>query len=330
MQLITPEEVLGLAFSPDDAIEAAHIRAYRIEAAQLRYIRPAFGEAMYRKMILEQYDSFVSGYIRPALAHYVRYELIGELAVRVSDRGAVRPSAEESEQTTSATRSDQQDRTDTSRQELSRMQVADKTASDTTRRTTTSHSSSEQNSDESLLREEKEQRTTVISDTDRTTSESDKTEQSDTELSIIAIEESVVDQSDGTRKTTDDTTASEEEAGASTRSETSESTSEVSGNDTASTKTTSEQNDVTTREVTARSTGQTANNGTGTTMRRTFGAATTGEWQLLARQALRDARTFLRYAVEYVESHRDEFPEYAPLPGFGASCSRRCIGGIVM
>ena len=137
MQLITPEEVLGLAFSPDDAIEAAHIRAYRIEAAQLRYIRPAFGEAMYRKMILEQYDSFVSGYIRPALAHYVRYELIGELAVRVSDRGAVRPSAEESEQTTSATRSDQQDRTDTSRQELSRMQVADKTASDTTRRTTT-------------------------------------------------------------------------------------------------------------------------------------------------------------------------------------------------
>lgn len=330
MQLIQPEEVLGLAFSPDDRIDPFHVRLARIEAAQLRYIRPAFGPAMYHSMRMEKYESFVGTYIKPALAHYIRYEMIVELSVRASDQGVVRPSAEESVQTTSATKNDKQDRTDTLRSELNRLTASEKTTSDTTDRKTTDKSNATQITDQGILRENKDQRTIEVTDTDRTTSQGNVSEQIDASISVTVIAKDATEQSTINKKTLDDTILSEEEATNTNRTDTSTGTQEVSGTATGSATGSSEQNDVTTRNVTVAATGRIENTGTGSTTRTTLRAATAQEWQLLSRQALRDARTFLRYAVEYVETHREEFPDYAPASGLGACAPRRCIGGIIL
>ena len=330
MQLIQPEEVLGLAFSPDDQIDPVHLRHARIEAAQLRYIRPAFGPAMYHSMRMEKFEPFVSTYIKPALAHYIRYELIGELAVRASDRGVVRPSTEESAQTTTATKNDGQDRTDTVRIELNRLTASEKTTSGTTSRKTTNQSASTQTSDESHLRKGKDQRTVTVTDSDNTTSQGSVTEQVDPSISVTVTEKSATEQSTVNKKTTDDTTVSQEDGTNVSRTESGNGTQEVTGTDTGSAKDSSELSDVTTRNVTTATTGRSENTGTRSTTRTTLRAATPQEWQLLSRQALRDARTFLRYAVEYVEAHREEFPDYAPASGLGASTPRRCIGGIIL
>lgn len=330
MQLIQPEEVLGYAFSPDDPIAPSHVRPSRIEAAQLRYIRPAFGDAMYRKMLLERYDEFVSGYIKPALAHYVRYELIGELAVRASDHGVVRPSSEESVQTTSATKNDKSDRTDATRAELNRLTASEKSTSGTTGRKTTSQSTDTETSDETNLRQGKDQRTVTVTDSDRTTSQDTVSEQIDASISVTVTEKNATNQSTVNKKTLDDTIVSQENAKNVSRTDTSKGTQEVTGTDSGTAADSSELNDVTTKDVTVAATARSENTGMGSTTRTTLKAATAEEWQLLSRQALRDARTFLRYAVEYVEAHREEFPDYDPASGLGASAARRCIGGIIL
>lgn len=330
MQLITPEEVLGLAFSPDDAIDVSHIRIYRIEAAQLRYIRPAFGDRMYQQMIQERYDAFVSTYIRPALAHYVRYELISELAVRISDRGVVRPSSEERTQTSSATKNDSQDRTDTTRRELTRTQQNEKNVSNTSERTTTTQSSGEQTTDETKLVEETQQRTVNVTDSDRVTSESNSTEQLDSALSVTVIDKSTTDQTSGSDKTVDESTNSEESSSQIATTESSTNSQTVNETETGNTTTALEQSDLTTTDVTVAITGLTENSGTGTTSLQTSRVATMQEWMVMSRQALRDARLFLRVAVEYVEMHPDEFPDYEPLRGWGRRMPRRCLGGIIL
>lgn len=330
MQLIQPEEVLGYAFSPDDPIAPSHVRPSRIEAAQLRYIRPAFGNAMYRNMQMERYDDFVSGYIKPALAHYVRYEMIGELAVRASDHGVVRPSSEESVQTTSATKNDKTDRTDAIRAELNRLTASEKSTSGTTGRKTVSQSTDTETSDETNLRQGKDQRTVTVTDSDRTTSQDTVSEQIDASISVTVTEKNGTNQSTVNKKTLDDTIVSQEDAKNVSRTDTSKGTQEVTGTDSGTAADSSELNDVTTKDVTVAETARSENTGTGSTTRTTLKAATAEEWQLLSRQALRDARTFLRYAVEYVEAHRTDFPEYDPASGLGASAARRCIGGIIL
>lgn len=332
MQLINSDEVLGLAFTPDDPIDPACVREARIEAAQLRYIRPTFGDAMYQSMRMERYDLFVSQYIKPALAHFVRYELIGELAVRAGSRGVVRPSTEESSQTTSATRSDTGNRTESSTQELVRVANGQKTTSGTTGRKTTTRSTDTVASDETVVREGKDQRTVTVADTSRTTVQNSTSEQTETAAptSITLLEKNGTDQVSATKNTQDDTASNQEEARNTTRTDTTDGTQEVAGTESSTATNADEQNDLTTRKATVGTTGTTENSGHGDTTRTTLRAATSEEWQLLSRQALRDARTFLRYAVEYVEANRELFPDYAPTSGLGSAASRRCIGGIIL
>lgn len=330
MQLIIPDEVLSLAFSADDPIEPAHVRPARIEAAQLRYIRPAFGDGMYRSMEQERYDTFVDQYIKPALAHFVRYELIAELAVRAGDSGVVRPSSEESRQSTTATKSDTTNRTDNSTTEQLRMTTGEKKTAGTTSRKTTDKSTLGVVSDDVFLREGSDQRTVSVTDTSRTTQLVTSSEQNDTVASMTILEKNVTDQLNGTKSTRDDTIVKQEDARNINRTDTKSATIDVTGTDSSTVTSTGEQNDMATKSGTVASTGKSENSGTGTTSRSTLRAATAEEWQLLSRQALRDARTFLRYAVEYVEANRSQFPDYAPSSGLGSSSARRCIGGIIL
>lgn len=328
MQLISQDEVLGLAFSPDDSIAASHIRAARIEAAQLRYIRPAFGSGMYRQMILEQYRDFVNGYIKPALAHFVRYELIGELAVRASDHGIVRPSSSEVSSTSTATKNDRQDRKDTSREESIREESGTKSSTETTARLTSDQSTSKRTVDEQRTEQVDDQQTTSQTSTEKRTAQINTSTQSDESMSIT--ERKDTSQTNGSKEGLDQTIRSEEESTQSLRTDTVSGTQKVDGEVSDSVSTEAMRNDLATKNATVATTLVSENSDTETTLRTTLNAATAEEWQLLSRQALRDARTFLRYAVEYVEANRDRFPDYDPDSGLAASGDRRCIGGIIL
>ena len=62
MVLITSNEVIDLAFSSVEQITPGIIKETKIEAAQERYIRPAFGE-MYNAMTEGRYPEFVNTYL---------------------------------------------------------------------------------------------------------------------------------------------------------------------------------------------------------------------------------------------------------------------------
>lgn len=84
--LITPDEVLDIAFSvrPDD--RPGRIDETRILIAQERFLRPVFRH-LYPALEREALNGFVDRYIKPPLAFFVRYLLIDEMAVRLTDQG---------------------------------------------------------------------------------------------------------------------------------------------------------------------------------------------------------------------------------------------------
>lgn len=98
MLLISSQEVIETAFIGREKISPSSIRAIKIDIAQEHFIRPRFGNQMFWAMIEGKYGDFVDLYIKPALAHYVRYGIIDELAVQISDNGAVLYSSTETEQ----------------------------------------------------------------------------------------------------------------------------------------------------------------------------------------------------------------------------------------
>lgn len=89
MLLITPAEVIAAAFTSREQITPASIRPLKIDIAQEHYIRPRFGDQFFEKMLSNQYGDFVDEYIKPALSQYVRYGVIDELSVQMSDTGAI-------------------------------------------------------------------------------------------------------------------------------------------------------------------------------------------------------------------------------------------------
>ncbi len=89
MQLITPSEVISLAFLPREDISEDSIRTLKIEVAEQRYIRPRFGDALFDEFSEGLYPDFVENYIKPTLAHYVKAEVIDELSVQISNDGAI-------------------------------------------------------------------------------------------------------------------------------------------------------------------------------------------------------------------------------------------------
>lgn len=93
MALITSSEVINLAFSSVEQITPGIVKETKIEAAQERYIRPAFGEEMYDAMTAGRYPEFVNDYLKPTLAYFVRHDLIPEVSTPVGNTGAMVPSA---------------------------------------------------------------------------------------------------------------------------------------------------------------------------------------------------------------------------------------------
>lgn len=87
--LITPDEVIELAFSPHDQIDPAILTDTRIEAAQLKFLKPAL-KRLYPSLTEGLYEDFCREYVKPALAYFVKYHIFLHLAVRIGSDGIVR------------------------------------------------------------------------------------------------------------------------------------------------------------------------------------------------------------------------------------------------
>ncbi|MEG3048454.1 MAG: hypothetical protein RR872_07465 [Mucinivorans sp.] len=97
MLLITPSEVIELAFIARETITVASIRTLKIDIAQEHFIRPRLGEELFDALMAGQYAELTQNYIKPALAQFVRYGMVDELAVSIGDRGALVYSASSGE-----------------------------------------------------------------------------------------------------------------------------------------------------------------------------------------------------------------------------------------
>lgn len=80
------EEVLSLAFVSTERLREELVSEQQIRAAQLRYLEPVFGR-LYRELTAQRYADFVSEYLKPALAWYVRGLVIAGLPGYIGSGG---------------------------------------------------------------------------------------------------------------------------------------------------------------------------------------------------------------------------------------------------
>ncbi len=88
MRLITPAEVLELAFPSNQFLPEEMILPAKIDTAQYRFLKPAFGN-FYASLVEEQYESFLNRFVKPALAYYVRYLVIDDLCASTGTSGVL-------------------------------------------------------------------------------------------------------------------------------------------------------------------------------------------------------------------------------------------------
>lgn len=97
--IITQAKVVELAFSGRETISADSIRLSKIDVAQEYFLRPVLGDALFEKVVEGEHTLFTENFLQPALAHYVRYGVIGELSIQVGDNGAVVYQSEKADNT---------------------------------------------------------------------------------------------------------------------------------------------------------------------------------------------------------------------------------------
>jgi ElaB/YqjD/DUF883 family membrane-anchored ribosome-binding protein len=83
--LISAQEVIDLAFAESSNMREDSISATSISVAEIKYIRPAFG-AMF-PLLGEKYADFTNEYVKPALAYFVKCEIIASIAIDMSNSG---------------------------------------------------------------------------------------------------------------------------------------------------------------------------------------------------------------------------------------------------
>ena len=105
--LITPSEVVALAFGSPHTIEQGAIPQHAIASAEQSFLLPALGEELYKSLLAEEPEpecvAFVEEYLKQPLALYVASRMVPVLAVRIGSVGAVRLAGESFEQVDEAT-----------------------------------------------------------------------------------------------------------------------------------------------------------------------------------------------------------------------------------
>lgn len=83
--LITAQEVIELAFAENSNMREESISDTSIRIAEIKYIKPVFGN-MY-SMLGTTYSDFTNEYIKPALAYFVKCEIVSSIAIDMSNSG---------------------------------------------------------------------------------------------------------------------------------------------------------------------------------------------------------------------------------------------------
>nr|AKH47530.1 hypothetical protein [uncultured marine virus] len=103
MALITATEVISLAF--DSGFDKADkITDLTIESTEWEYIREALTENLYNDVVLNtgsEYDNFITTYLKPCLAYYVKYNSMDNIWMQATNRGINTPNAENATTVTS-------------------------------------------------------------------------------------------------------------------------------------------------------------------------------------------------------------------------------------
>ncbi len=103
--LITPEEVMRLAFSTDEVYNIAVITDLDIATTEERYLCPIVGHELYDKLLAGNYPSLRDDYIAPQVAAWTRYIVEPLLASRCDVCMATSSSSADNEATTERCRS---------------------------------------------------------------------------------------------------------------------------------------------------------------------------------------------------------------------------------
>lgn len=83
--LITAKEVIELAFAENSNMREESISSTSIRIAEIKYLKPVFGN-MYA-LLASRYSEFLDEYIKPALAYFVKCEIMSSIAIDMSNSG---------------------------------------------------------------------------------------------------------------------------------------------------------------------------------------------------------------------------------------------------
>ncbi len=91
--LIAPDEVWEIAFPGSDYLSRENITPTQIEAAQLKYLKPALGK-LYEALEESRYASLVAESLKAPLAWYVRSLVLEELSATTGSLGVAQPKSD--------------------------------------------------------------------------------------------------------------------------------------------------------------------------------------------------------------------------------------------
>ncbi len=89
--LITPTQVLRLAFGAAEPVPADTVSEADIAAAEARYIAPAIGKSLYGALLEGGHEAFVADYLAAPAALFTRLVIQPRLAIKTAAVGAVSP-----------------------------------------------------------------------------------------------------------------------------------------------------------------------------------------------------------------------------------------------
>lgn len=84
--LMTPGEVIDMAFPGQAGLTASSFPASAILTSQEKFLKPVLN-GLYGELAAGKYPEFCERYIKPALAQFARYTAIPQLACSVGDLG---------------------------------------------------------------------------------------------------------------------------------------------------------------------------------------------------------------------------------------------------
>ena len=90
-RLITPRQVVDLAFGEAEYLSEQAVSDADIVAATSRYVVPIVGEELAERLAEGEYSELLNEYVAPALAAAVRYMIQPLISLRTGDSGLVAP-----------------------------------------------------------------------------------------------------------------------------------------------------------------------------------------------------------------------------------------------